>query len=236
MLSVLVRTANKSKAFHESERLFLFYTYITERLFLLNLQYPYLRIDMRYKEFNNNTVLEKCIPLFWKNGFRGCSIQDLVEATRVNRFSLYKEFENKEGVLYSSLLLYRERYSSKNLEILKQDGDVTEILRQFYLSFLEDKNKQAGCYFIHVATELADDDEKVQELLKEYLAEIQTLFADLLERNGESNATAVFSARQLIGLFCTSMSFCLIHAEEERNRHINNGINVILKNYATSVK
>ena len=62
---------------------------------------------MRYKEFNRNSVLEKCIPLFWKNGFRACAISDIVEETGVNRFSLYEEFENKEGILYAALELYR---------------------------------------------------------------------------------------------------------------------------------
>ena len=59
---------------------------------------------MRYKEYNPNSVLEKSIPLFWEHGFGGCAIKEIVEATGVNRFSLYQEFEDKEGILYLSLI------------------------------------------------------------------------------------------------------------------------------------
>ena len=64
---------------------------------------------MRYKEFHKNTVLEKCIPLFWKNGFGACTISDIVRTTGVNRFSLYEEFNNKEGILHNALALYQQR-------------------------------------------------------------------------------------------------------------------------------
>ena len=70
---------------------------------------------MRYKEYNVNRVLEKSMALFWQKGFNGCSVNELVKETGVNRFSLYNEFENKEGILYASLELYRERYCDDKL-------------------------------------------------------------------------------------------------------------------------
>lgn len=60
---------------------------------------------MRYKEYNRNKVLEQSLAVFWQKGFNGCSVNELVEITGVNRFSLYSEFENKEGILYASLNL-----------------------------------------------------------------------------------------------------------------------------------
>ena len=66
---------------------------------------------MRYKEFNSNKVLEECISLFWKNSFNGTPMSAIVKQTAVNRFSLYQEFENKQGILYEALKLYRERYA-----------------------------------------------------------------------------------------------------------------------------
>ena len=78
---------------------------------------------MRYKEYNRNAVLEKAIRLFWQKGFNGCSINEIVEVTGVNRFSLYHEFVSKEGILYASLELYRERYSKDKFDLLKNsDG------------------------------------------------------------------------------------------------------------------
>lgn len=187
---------------------------------------------MRYKEYNPNKVLEKVIPLFWQHGFHGCSVNDLVNATGVNRFSLYEEFENKEGILYKSLQFYRERYCDQKLNVLNETDDLDKVLKKFYLSFLSDSDSFMGCYFIHIGTELADTDERVKKLLDNYLKEVEQLFADLLIRNHIEKEQAKFNAQHLLALYCTVMSFCLIHTPKERERYIENGIQVILPQYA----
>ena len=189
---------------------------------------------MRYKEFNRNSVLEKCIHLFWATGFRACAISDIVEKTGVNRFSLYEEFDNKEGILYAALELYKERYAQLDFDLLKKEGDPHKILFQFFNSFLNGK-QQDGCFVMHVGTEMADNDLKIQSFLKTYMDELEQLFVQLMEANPATKSDGALYARNLIGLFCTSVSFCLIHSTEKRERHIKNGIQVILSkklNYA----
>lgn len=191
---------------------------------------------MRYKEYNRNAVLEKATLIFWQKGFNGCSINEIVEATGVNRFSLYHEFNSKEGILYASLELYRKRYSKNKLELLKDsDNELHETLMHFYTAFLEDKQPMAGCYFIHVGTELADTDNQIRESLNDYLNEIGILISNLLVRKG-IDENVDFYAKHLLGLFCTVMSFCLIHTPAEYREYVANGINIILPSYAESIK
>ncbi len=92
---------------------------------------------MRYKEFNSNKVLETCINLFWDSSFGACSIKNIVSATNVNRFSLYEEFDNKDGILLASISLYQKRYSVEKFELLKKEGDLQEVLYNFYINFIE---------------------------------------------------------------------------------------------------
>ena len=192
---------------------------------------PLLLIEfMRYKEYSVNRVLEQSIKLFWKNGFKGCAINDIVNETGVNRFSLYHEFENKEGILYASFKLYRERYCKEKFNLLKDGGNLADVLKTFFLSFLNENNTVPGCYFIHIGTELADKDDRIKVLVDQYLTEIELLFITLLQENNIEEQRSELLARHLIGLYCTSMSFCLIHTSEQRNLHIETGIHVILKN------
>lgn len=186
---------------------------------------------MRYKEYNTNNVLEKSIKLFWENGFKGCSINEIVQTTGVNRFSLYHEFENKEGILYASLHLYEKRYCQEKLDLLKAEGELPEILKSFFLSFIDESNAIPGCYFIHIATELADKDKKIKVLVDEYLSDIENKINMLLQRKGVSSDNSNLLARHLLGLYCTTTSFCLIHSKDQREKHIETGINVILNNY-----
>ena len=183
---------------------------------------------MRYKEYNSNRVLEKCIALFWDKGYNGCSINEIVETTGVNRFSLYHEFNNKEGILYESLNLYRDRYVHDKFSVLNSEGDLVSVLKSFYLSFLKDPDPVLGCYFIHIGTELADSDPRVKVSVDEFLKHINELFVSLLMRHHYEKQDAELRARHLLGLYCTIMSFCLIHTPEEREKYTLNGINLIL--------
>lgn len=183
---------------------------------------------MRYKEYNVNKVLEASMLLFWQKGFNGCAISDLVRETGVNRFSLYHEFENKEGILYHSLNLYRSRYCDENLTLLDENDDLITVLRNFYFSFLETKRPIQGCYFIHIGTELADTDPRVKKSMDLYLEEIYNRLMNLLLEKGVSTSKAEFQARHLLGLYITTMSFCLIQSKEERERYVLNGINLIV--------
>lgn len=191
---------------------------------------------MRYKEYNVNKVLEQSISLFWKNGFNGCSINKIVKETGVNRFSLYHEFENKEGILFESLNLYRERYCNDKLSILESEGDLIETLNNFYLSFLQERQPVPGCYFIHIGTELADSDYRIKKSMDAYLLEIHILFVKLLSKNKYEKNDAEFRARHLLGLYCTAMTFCIVHRSAKRESYISNGINLILTDHAKSSK
>ena len=185
---------------------------------------------MRYKEYNPNKVLEKAIQLFWMNGVNGCSINDLVEYTGVNRFSLYNEFENKLGILYASFDLYRNRSCKRKYNILDKKGELIQVLFEFYMSFLDEDNDIPGCYIIHVGTELADSDKLVKENLQSHLSHIENLFSRLLVRHGFSEIKSNILSKHLIGLYCTAMSFCLIHTREEQEKYLLNGIQLIVSN------
>ena len=191
---------------------------------------------MRYKEYNVNKVLNQTISLFWQQGFNGSSINEIVKKTGVNRFSLYREFESKEGVLYNSLRLYRQRYCNEKLLILESTGDLKKILNNFYLAFLKESQPVQGCYIIHIGTELADRDLRVKKIVDEYLSDIENLLFKLLSKNGYKNEDAKFRVRHLLGLYCTAMSFCLIHSETQRKSYISNGINLILSDDVKSSK
>ena len=60
----------------------------------------------RPKTWERSDVLKKAARLFWEKGFEGAHLQELVEATGLNRFALYKEFGGKEGLFHEALRSY----------------------------------------------------------------------------------------------------------------------------------
>lgn len=188
---------------------------------------------MRYKEFNANRVLEKCINLFWNKGFVASSIKDIVDETGVNRFSLYNEFENKEGILFQTLNLYHQRYINKKLVTKRADSAKNEILELFNNYLTDDEQHPPGCYIIHIATEIADQSEQVKTVLEEYLKELENKLTDIIEYYPETKSQTNFLAKHLVGLFCSTVCFSVIQTYPERIAMLNSAINVILDKKTT---
>ena len=63
----------------------------------------------RKKLFSRESVLDKSIPVFWAKGYADTSLQDLEQATGVNKSGLYSEFKDKEDLFLSSLAHYQMR-------------------------------------------------------------------------------------------------------------------------------
>ncbi len=188
---------------------------------------------MRYKEFNSNKVLETCINLFWDSSFGACSIKNIVSATNVNRFSLYEEFDNKDGILLASISLYQKRYSVEKFELLKKEGDLQEVLYNFYMSFMSDKQAHpSGCYIIRIATELADNNSAIKAKLDQYLKELEQHFITLLLNHPDTKNISEYLAKHLTGLFCSLTTYCVIHSFKERESLVNSGISILLKNHS----
>ncbi|ADV84368.1 TetR/AcrR family transcriptional regulator [Terriglobus saanensis] len=61
----------------------------------------------RTKEFDQEEALDAAMHLFWEHGYEATSIQELVEATGVQRQSLYDTFGSKHELFLQSLMRYQ---------------------------------------------------------------------------------------------------------------------------------
>ena len=116
----------------------------------------------RPKQFNREGVLDRAIPVFWKQGFANTTVQHLEEATGVNKSGLYSEFKDKEDLFLASL----ERYvQTRGAEILAAQplgwGNIERFLR---LGFGCDED-QRGCFAVNSMRELASLPAEAQELI-----------------------------------------------------------------------
>ena len=185
---------------------------------------------MRPKEFNRNSALEKCIVLFWKEGYNGTGIQKIVDTTMVNRYSLYNEFENKDGILIASLKLYIDRHIP--WELLSKPDTLEEILFQFYTSFFKPSkiNKHPiGCYISTMALELRETD-VMQDFFNSFLDILRDKFTQLLQTKPNiSKSEMERVAEQLTMFYCTSMGMYVIFSQQETEKYIQDNLNLITK-------
>ena len=60
------------------------------------------------REFDEQMALSAAVELFWRKGYEGTSIRDLVEATGVNRASLYATFGGKQEFFRRALAQFKD--------------------------------------------------------------------------------------------------------------------------------
>ena len=65
--------------------------------------------------FDPQEKLHQAMLLFWRKGYEATSMQDLVDALHINRFSLYNTFGDKEA-LYQQVIQYYRKHVFGHLE------------------------------------------------------------------------------------------------------------------------
>jgi TetR/AcrR family transcriptional regulator, transcriptional repressor for nem operon len=77
--------------------------------------------------FDPDTALDQALGVFWRQGYEGTSMADLLEATSLSKSSLYQAFGSKQALFERCL----ERYSSNLLDKMEADLSTARSARAF---------------------------------------------------------------------------------------------------------
>lgn len=129
----------------------------------------------RPKNFNREDVLMKAIPLFWERGFADTGLQDLEQATGVNKSGLYSEFKNKEDLFLEALRHYYSHRGGREQLLSEPLGwdNIENYLKQRCLHL--DKNR--GCFAVNSMRELKSLPTEAQTIISEGRSSLKKLFA-----------------------------------------------------------
>jgi AcrR family transcriptional regulator len=105
----------------------------------------------RKANYIRKEVLEKAMELFWRKGYEGTHLAELVEYTGLNRFSLYKEFNGKEGIFSEALEMYLES-SMEYYSVLKRAPLGKKNIFNYFES-MEFTGEYLGCFAVNSLTE-----------------------------------------------------------------------------------
>ena len=155
----------------------------------------------RHKEFVHDQVLSEAMRLFWRKGYGGTSVQDLVDAMGINRASLYDSFGDKHELFMAAIDHYVAQVSHKRLAKLAVPGPPLEVLRGFFdhlVSVSLGRERYLGCLLTNSAVELAPHDRMVERRLREAIGTIEESFYQLLCRaQSEGTLDSTRDARAL---------------------------------------
>ena len=133
----------------------------------------------RPKNFSRDEVLEKAMPVFWKHGFADTTLQELEQATGVNKSGLYTEFQDKEDLFLACLRHYIESQGKRGLLTKEPLGwkNVETFLKNGPLH----KDEQQGCFSVNSMREFAILPDEAYGVVTENRAFVERLLAINIE-------------------------------------------------------
>ncbi|MBR0736281.1 TetR/AcrR family transcriptional regulator [Bradyrhizobium liaoningense] len=151
----------------------------------------------RPRAYEPDVALGRALDLFRKQGFAATSLDDLSEATGMNRPSLYGAFGDKRELYIKSYQRYREEARAAMVEIFRQEMPVRQRLERIFASalniYLSGETGPRGCFTVVTAASEAVSDPDIRAMVLDGLTELDKAFTSCFRRakeNGELPETA----------------------------------------------
>jgi len=137
----------------------------------------------RPREFDLDHVIDQAISVFWANGFHATSLDDLCDAMRLNRSSLYSTFGDKRTLFLRTLDRYGEREAALIRETFSRPVSVDRAVTQHFQEVVEQivsGRSRNGCLTGNAAAEVGMHDAEVGAGVRRNLDRIEGAFRDAL--------------------------------------------------------
>ncbi|MES2073957.1 MAG: TetR/AcrR family transcriptional regulator [Pseudomonadota bacterium] len=175
------------------------------------------------RQFDEDAALERVLEVFWQKGYGPTSMQDLAEATGVQRGSLYNAYRDKESLFLHVYERYKTRYLGEIRAALEQPA-LEQALRAFFeLSILSMTagSPSRGCMSTKTATDIHSSSEKIQAALRAMADSVEQLLSERLSSAEALPQLAIppAEAARLIATFTRGLVFMeRIYQDAERLR------------------
>ena len=132
-------------------------------------------------QYDEPTVIDAALDVFWRHGYAAASINQLTEATGLSRSSLYQRFQDKDGLFQEALSNYTARVV-RRMEAVQADTmrDRLKALLRDFLPKQRNSKRPPGCMLARCCAEMPDMSEAGQAVALEGLERQRGVFEGLL--------------------------------------------------------
>ncbi|GAA0721819.1 TetR/AcrR family transcriptional regulator [Aquimarina litoralis] len=141
----------------------------------------------KVETFDRTNVLHSATEVFHKKGYNGTSMQDLVDATGLNRSSIYNSFGSKLGMFMEVLSFYRNNGNKKMGKEIVQNQNALDTLQSifcWYISdIIEDKDNK-GCLIVNCKSEMVNQEPLIRSFMEQNQEQMMAFLEDVVH-NGQ---------------------------------------------------
>lgn len=144
----------------------------------------------RLREFDTETVLDQATDVFWRLGYEATSLSKVMEATGLQKGSLYQAFGDKHSLFMTVLVRYMERGESMARRVFEETPPGEAIAA--WLETMQAESAavgfERGCLLWNTTSELAPHDPEVRELLSAHMQRMSEMITDVIRRGQADGA------------------------------------------------
>jgi AcrR family transcriptional regulator len=137
------------------------------------------------KHFDQAAVLGTAVHLFWRQGLATTGIQDLVDATGVNRSSLYATFGGKRELYLAALDRYLDEHALPGFTRLAADPRGLAAVTQFFGHLIRTRcsgeRARWGCLMVNAHASPESTDPDVRRRLHDHHKRLRNALRDALD-------------------------------------------------------
>ena len=140
----------------------------------------------RKRKLAPDAALDRAMGRFWSHGYGGTSVADLVDASTLNRGSLYGTFGDKDALFHACLDRYAANAAGAWLAALERPNAGLAEIRHFFKSlaaYAAGDPARRGCLMVNTAVELAPHEPKAEAAAARHFKRMETAFRNALERS-----------------------------------------------------
>lgn len=128
-------------------------------------------------EFERDDVLQNAMEQFWKEGFEASSVQKLLDATGINRGTLYNSFGDKDAFFKSCVARYNDMVKGHiDATLGDKAAKADKALTGFFDAIVVNaapKQRTMGCLLVNSVCESIVWNPEIQKILKDSLNTIR---------------------------------------------------------------
>jgi TetR/AcrR family transcriptional regulator, transcriptional repressor for nem operon len=132
-----------------------------------------------------NRIITKAAPLFNRNGYDGCSMQDIVEAVGLEKGSLYGHFPNKEALAVAAFDYAWSETCSARMTNMDTVTNAIEKLKIHVANAVSRPSFAGGCPMLNTITDNDDGNPVLKKMAREALKEWRFFLQSVLKDGQE---------------------------------------------------
>jgi TetR/AcrR family transcriptional repressor of nem operon len=163
----------------------------------------------RPKEFDKHEVLGKAICVFSDKGYKGTSMQELVDGLGISRSSMYETFSNKHTLYVEALESYQKSANEQVCDIIKDAIGAKEAIQKLLelaVSKLLDSEQPNSCLLINAETEVAAHDVGVKEMVCKSGLHMESVFMQIIVKGQQDGELSSRHNAKALARFITNIA------------------------------